>query len=247
MNPTTVRSAISACSAFHTVCGVRAAQRDASSSAGSFDRLIIEIPKGTYVPEWRWRQPAGRRTPGATPSIAVLPFANLTQHASDDYFSDGLTDELIHVIGRTSGLRVVARTSVFFFKGKADDVRTIGARLGASLVLEGSVRRSDDRVRIAAHLIDATDGCEIWTGAFERSITDVMRMPMYEVTCQRATLDPPPAQMLQLIQALAHDQHETDRFLGVDAGTVPVSEFYAPENISRIIAAATSNSPESMA
>jgi serine/threonine-protein kinase len=154
---------------------LRAKLREYYETSGSGDSLTIDIPKGTYVPRWQRRpQLPVAPSPRDAASIVVLPFANLTGDAADDYFSDGLTEELVHILGRSTGLRVVARTSAFRFKGATGDVRAIGARLGASMVLEGSVRRSRERVRIAARLIDAADGCEFWTEVYERRLADVI-------------------------------------------------------------------------
>ena len=107
-------------------------------------------------------------------SIAVLPFSNLGDDRADEYFSDGLTDELIASLGRVPGLRVVARGSVFQLKGKNYDIRELGRRLGVRTVLEGSVRKFDNRLRITAHLDDATNGYRIWSNIYERDSKDAL-------------------------------------------------------------------------
>jgi TolB-like protein/Flp pilus assembly protein TadD len=107
-------------------------------------------------------------------SIAVLPFINLREDREDDYFSDGLTDELIASLGRVPGLRVVARGSVFQFKGKAYDVREVGRRLGVRTVLEGSVRKFGTHLRITVHLDDAGNGYRIWSNIYEREASDAL-------------------------------------------------------------------------
>ena len=107
------------------------------------------------------------------PSIAVLPFANLSPDEDFDYFSDGLTEELINALSHLEGLRVVSRTSAFEFKGKALSIRTVGSQLGVSTILEGSVRRSGSRLRITAQLAKVSDGCQLWAGRFDRQMTDV--------------------------------------------------------------------------
>ena len=112
--------------------------------------------------------------PVSTPaSIAVLPFANLSRDEATEIFCDGLTEELINALTQIEGLRVVARTSAFHFKGKTADIRTIAARLGVTNVLEGSVRRAGDRLRITAQLINAADGCHLWSERFNRRMADV--------------------------------------------------------------------------
>ena len=96
--------------------------------------------------------------PNPKPSVAVLPFSNRANDPEDEYFSDGLTEEIINALAQNSSLRVLARTSVFAFKGKNDDIRRIADLLGASAIVEGSVRRIGTRVRITADLIQAADG-----------------------------------------------------------------------------------------
>lgn len=100
-------------------------------------------------------------------TVAVLPFDDLSPGADDDHFSDGLAEELLHRLARSSDLRVVARTSSFRFGGAGLDVRAIGDSLGAGTVLEGSVRRSGDRMRITVQLIDARDGHHLWSGSYD--------------------------------------------------------------------------------
>ncbi|HJZ75848.1 MAG TPA: protein kinase [Vicinamibacterales bacterium] len=111
--------------------------------------------------------------PQRSASLAVLPFVNLNADDDHEYFSDGLTEELINVLSRLEGLRVMSRTSAFEFKGKAIDIRAIGAQLGVANVLEGSVRKSDDRLRVTVRLVNTDDGCQLWTGRFDRTMTDI--------------------------------------------------------------------------
>ena len=105
-------------------------------------------------------------------SIAVLPFTNLGETREDEYFSDGLTDELIASLGRVPGLRVVARGSVFQFKGKTYDIREVGRSLGVRTVLEGSVRKFGTHLRITVHLDDASNGYRVWSNIYEREASD---------------------------------------------------------------------------
>ena len=109
-------------------------------------------------------------------SIAVLPFANLSSDGENEYFSDGLTEELINALSQLEDLRVVSRTSVFEFKGKALNIRTVGERLGVSTVLEGGVRKSGDRVRITVQLVKVSDGCQLWATRFDRKMTDIFEI-----------------------------------------------------------------------
>lgn len=109
----------------------------------------------------------------STPSIAVLPFANMSADPETEYFSDGITEEILNALARLGGLRVIARTSSFAFKGKNMDVREIGRTLGAAHVLEGSVRKAGNRLRITAQLIDAVGGHHLWSDRYDREMSDV--------------------------------------------------------------------------
>jgi serine/threonine protein kinase/tetratricopeptide (TPR) repeat protein len=115
----------------------------------------------------------GERDSKAIPSIAVLPFANLSADKENEYFSDGLAEDIIDALTQVPGLRVMARTSAFSFRGKEVDVREIGARLNVEHILEGSVRRSGNRLRVTAQLVKASDGYHLWSQRFDREMTDV--------------------------------------------------------------------------
>jgi serine/threonine-protein kinase len=108
-----------------------------------------------------------------TRTIAVLPFVNSSPDPDNEYLSDGITDELINALAKVEGLRVASRTSVFALKGKAQDVRAIGALLEASEVLEGSVRRSGENLRITAQLTSTDDGRLVWSERYDRKLHDV--------------------------------------------------------------------------
>ena len=109
----------------------------------------------------------------ALPSIAVLPFANMSQNADDEYFSDGLAEEIINALVQVPGLKVIARTSAFAFKGKNEDIRKIAETLGVTNVLEGSVRRAGPRIRVTAQLIHARDGTHLWSQRYDRELADI--------------------------------------------------------------------------
>jgi adenylate cyclase len=113
---------------------------------------------------------SGNRDPGSGASIAVLPFVNLSADPSNDYFCDGLAEELINALSRLEHVRVAARTSTFSFKGRQCDVREIGKSLNVGAVLEGSVRKSGNRLRITAQLISAADGCHVWSERYDRDV-----------------------------------------------------------------------------
>ena len=106
-------------------------------------------------------------------SIAVLPFVNMSGDAENEYFSDGLSEELINALVMVDGLKVAARTSAFAFRGQERDVREIGAELGVEHVLEGSVRKAGNRVRITAQLIHADDGFHLWSETYDRELDDI--------------------------------------------------------------------------
>jgi len=107
------------------------------------------------------------------PSIAVLPFANLSADKEQEYFSDGLAEEIINLLAHIPGLKVIARTSAFAFRGKEQDIRRIAEALGVAHLLEGSVRRAGNRIRVTAQLINAEDGSHIWSERYDRELTDV--------------------------------------------------------------------------
>ncbi len=109
-------------------------------------------------------------------SIAVLPFVNMSGDADNEYFSDGLSEELLNVLAQVDGLRVAARTSSFFFKGQNQDLRNVGDKLGVEHVLEGSVRKSGNRIRVTAQLINVNDGFHLWSDTYDYEMTDVFRI-----------------------------------------------------------------------
>jgi TolB-like protein len=110
------------------------------------------------------------------PSIAVLPFANLSGDPQQDYFSDGITEDIITELSRFSELLVIARNSSFQYKGKAVDIRQVGRELGVRYVLEGSVRRSGERIRFMAQLIDAMTGTHRWAERYDRELREVFAL-----------------------------------------------------------------------
>jgi serine/threonine-protein kinase len=107
------------------------------------------------------------------PSIAVLPFANMSADKENEYFSDGLAEEILNLLAKIPGLKVIARTSSFAFRGKEQDITKIAEALGVSTILEGSVRRAGNRIRVTAQLIHAADGAHIWSERYDRELTDI--------------------------------------------------------------------------
>jgi TolB-like protein len=106
-------------------------------------------------------------------SIAVLPFVNMSADPENEYFSDGITEEIINALTKIKGLKVTSRTSTFMFKRKNEDIRRIGHQLNVNTVLEGSVRKFKDRVRITAQLINTADGYHQWSEVYDRKVEDI--------------------------------------------------------------------------
>ena len=156
-------------------------------NAGELTLKNIAAP----VQAWRWGGSSARiadadaPVEGAkdAPSIAVLPFANMSGDPEQDYFSDGISEDIITDLSKVSGLIVIARNSSFAYKGKAPDIRAVGRELGVRSVLQGSVRRAGNRVRITAQLIDAKTAAHLWADRYDRDLTDIFAV-QDEVTLQ---------------------------------------------------------------
>jgi TolB-like protein/tetratricopeptide (TPR) repeat protein len=210
--------------------------RRALGEARGEHRYIATIPGRGYqfVADVR---AAGAGTSHATPSarsIVVLPFANVGDDADLEYFADGLADDLIASLSRLDGLRVVARTSAFFFKNRPSDIREIAKHLGVHLVLEGSVRRSGSRLRVTAQLINAADGCHVWSDRYEREMDmrDILRVQdeireavLGALTPSLSAVDQRPIVKHTTANAVAHEMYLKGRFhlfrmtpSGIDAG-----------------------------
>ena len=177
---------------------LRAKLEDYYRREGAADPVIVDMPRGHYLAVWRLApapaapMTASVVTPGpaaslaaasaaledgaSEPSIAVLPFANLSGDPENEYFTDGLTEEIISGLASVSGLRVVARTSVFQFKGRSDDIRRIGRSLGVQSALEGSVRKDGQRIRVTAQLIDVADGFHMWSHVFDGALPGIFSL-----------------------------------------------------------------------
>ena len=115
----------------------------------------------------------GRASQPVARSIAVLPFVNMSSDPEQEFFSDGLSEEILNLLAKIPALKVIARTSSFSFKGQNEDVRNIGEALGVNTVLEGSVRKSGHEIRITAQLIDVSDGAHIWSETYNRTLNDI--------------------------------------------------------------------------
>jgi TolB-like protein len=160
----------------HCVAEVRQALGDSPRNP----RFLKIVPRAGYkftaeVESGAAMDMAGRESTGAfqPPAIAVLPFANLGGDPSNEVFCDGLAEELINGLTRIRPLRVVAHSSSFSFKGRDTDVREIGRQLGVTTIVEGSVRKVGDHLRVAAQLVSAADGYHLWAEQHDRRIEDV--------------------------------------------------------------------------
>lgn len=177
---------------------------------------------------WKWhpdsddptvgrRQEAGEpaRPAAAQASIAVLPFDNMSGDPEQEYFSDGISEDIITDLSKIGGLMVIARNSSFTYKGKSIDIRVVGRELGVRAVLEGSIRRAGNRVRINAQLIDATNGAHLWAERYDRDLTDIFAV-QDEVTRQivealKVTLTP--AESARVVEAPTRSIEAHDLFL----------------------------------
>jgi serine/threonine-protein kinase len=138
---------------YQSMTDVRAALEDARRGGDSGTRALL--------------------APVDRPSIAVLPFANLSADKENEYFSDGLAEEILNLLARIPGLRVIARTSSFAFRGRDMDIARIAEALHVGHILEGSVRKAANRIRVSVQLVSASDGTQIWSERFDRDMTDV--------------------------------------------------------------------------
>jgi adenylate cyclase len=178
---------------------LRSKLREYYEDEGRLDEVRIELPKGRYELKFSF-QTGPRRSeqavspstleidagssslipaisvPSDKPSLAVLPFANLSRAPDQDYFADGMTDDLITSLSKLSGLLVIGRQSVFVYKGNNKDAREIARELGVRYLLEGSVRRLEHRVRINAQLVEAAQGVQVWAERYDRDLEDIFAL-----------------------------------------------------------------------
>jgi adenylate cyclase len=185
---------------------LRSKLREYYEDAGRLDEVRIELPKGCYELKFSFQTETCRSEPAVSPSaaeiaaetsvlmpaisvpsdkpsLAVLPFANLSRDPEQDYFADGMTDDLITSLSKLSGLLVIGRQSVFVYKGSNKDAREIARELGVRYLLEGSVRRLEHRVRINAQLVEAAHGLQVWAERYDRDLEDIFAL-QDDVTCR---------------------------------------------------------------
>jgi len=149
----------------------KALQKELADRYQNMGELITDLKKSFAGPETQISKSAGQEKQDL--AVAVLPFADLSPQKDQEYFCDGMTEELIDALAKIEGWRVVSRTSVFAFKGKEQDIRTIGEQLNVSHALEGSVRKAGNRLRITAQLINVDDGFQLWSEKYDRELDDV--------------------------------------------------------------------------
>jgi TolB-like protein len=141
--------------------------------------VVAAVVVGVMVRYWPSKQ-GGAQVPVVAAisdkSIAVLPFTDMSEKKDQEYFADGMAEEIIDLLVKIPGLKVIARTSSFQFKGKTEDLHSIGTQLGVAYVLQGSVRKSGDHLRVTAQLISSRDGTHLWSQTYNRDLSDVLKM-----------------------------------------------------------------------
>jgi adenylate cyclase len=160
---------------------LRAKLKEYYEGPGRSDRVLIALRPGSYVPIFRRLDPQPRKQPeeiGATfqsgaASVAVLPFVNMSPDPDQEYFCDGISEEIISLLTQTAGLKVIARSSTFQFKGMSIDIREVGRRLDADVIIEGSVRKAGDQLRITARASETETGHHVWSKTFTRELNGV--------------------------------------------------------------------------
>jgi adenylate cyclase len=141
--------------------------------------VVAVLLAGGYFLDKAWhskREPAASTAVISDKSIAVLPFTDMSEKKDQEYFGDGMAEEILDLLAKIPGLKVISRTSSFQFKGKSEDLRSIATQLGVAYVLEGSVRKSGDHLRVTAQLIDSKDGTRLWSQTYDRDLSDVLKM-----------------------------------------------------------------------
>ena len=196
--------------------------RTAPNSRASVGVFVVAAALATLAVVWYFKgQPsyrAGDVAVNEEPSVAVLPFANISGKPEEEYFSDGMTEELLNVLARLHRLNVAARTSVFEFKGKGGDVREIGRKLGVSHIVEGSVRREGEHVRVTAQLVRVADGFHVWSESYDRELKGVFALQddialriAEQLETKLGVAEAPSAR--QAIDPLAYDEYLKGRTL----------------------------------
>ncbi len=164
------------------------------------------------------------------PAIAVLPFLNLSGDPEQNYFADGLTEDIITALSLWRSFPVIARTSTFAFKGKAESVQEIGRILGARYILEGSVRKGGARVRVSAQLVNSETGHHLWAESFERQLSDLFDLQI-ELTNKIAAIVAPKLEYAEYSRLLARKPRNLDAWYFVQRGTADLDEYTKEGNL----------------
>jgi TolB-like protein len=141
--------------------------------------VAVVLAGGYFLVDKAWRSKHEATASSAVindKSIAVLPFTDMSEKKDQEYFADGMAEEILDLLAKIPGLKVISRTSSFQFKGKSEDLRSIGTQLGVAYVLEGSVRKSGDHLRVTAQLINSREGTHLWSQTYDRDLSDVLKM-----------------------------------------------------------------------
>jgi adenylate cyclase len=156
---------------------LRAKLKEYYEDSGKNDAVLIGLRPGSYLPIFRWLDPQpqeiGAGIQAGTASVAVLPFVNMSSDQEQDYFCDGISEEIINLLTHIAGLKVIARSSSFQFKGMSVDIREVGRRLDADVVVEGSVRKAGSQLRITAQASETDSGHQLWSETFGREVNGV--------------------------------------------------------------------------
>jgi TolB-like protein len=139
----------------------------------AFDKFVLDVERDAELVRATEDIAAAAEAKPGQKSIAVLPFVNMSEDTSNEYFSDGISEEILNSLARVKELKVAGRTSSFAFKGQNQDLRKIGDALGVEHILEGSVRKAGAKVRITAQLIQVDDGFHLWSDTYDRELNDV--------------------------------------------------------------------------
>src|SRR5437773_2188419 len=180
------------------------------------DKCVNAVARNAGEGAERQRREAGEGSPPLPlpdkPSIAVLPFANMSGDPEQEYFSDGMVEEIITALSRIRWLFVIARNSSFTYKGQAVDVKQVGRELGVRYILEGSVRKGGSRVRITAQLIDAETGAHLWADRFDGLIEDVFELQDKIALSVAGVIEPALQEAAPVGQTAAHWPQPAHRY-----------------------------------
>ena len=205
--------------------GSRGAPRRLGTRIGALATLVgVLAVTGWWLTRGPYREGTSPSAAPSRQSVAVLPFVNMSSDKENEYFSDGITEDLIAALSKISALHVAARTSSFAFKGKNEDIRTIGTRLNVGAVLEGSVAKAGNQVRITAQLINVQDGYHLWSDTYDRELKDIfaIRSQVAQTVAQalqvtlaadeRQRLEQKPTQDLEAYQLYLKGRYFVNRY-----------------------------------